>query len=374
MGDYQRHNSRGFFRLGGRIDRTAFLLRTIFLGVLFGLFPYLALRLLAWEGCSAALPIMIFAIVFCIAFVGGNIALGVRRFHDIGLSGWPMLVIWGAPIVQVIWFRETLTEPVIRFESIIGTVMFLFLLLSPGEEKANPYSEIVMPEELEPIGKEVNFWINALVVGLLCVGVYYLVNKRQIDEQHARQEELAQKLADGSLKEGDIHSREDVLLLLQAAFSQKIKERAAAEAGAQNSEAAATPAVSASAAYTPGEWLTNFDRAVAIAQQVHKPILADFTGSDWCIWCKRLDGEVFSTLSFNRWAREHVVLLKVDFPQNIPQDLATKAANQKLMSKFGVQGFPTVILLKEDGTEKARTGYQQGGAAAYIQRLEGLLK
>ncbi len=121
------------------------------------------------------------------------------------------------------------------------------------------------------------------------------------------------------------------------------------------------------------KWYDNLEKAEQVAQNENRPILVDFTGSDWCIWCKRLDNEVFSKDEFINYANENLVLVKIDFPQNIDQSVATKYYNQQLAQKFGVQGFPTIILLKSDGEPIAATGYQAGGAANYVEHIKSLL-
>lgn len=122
------------------------------------------------------------------------------------------------------------------------------------------------------------------------------------------------------------------------------------------------------------DWFTNYDQALSKAQTTNKPILVDFTGSDWCPWCMKLKSEVFSKPEFQSWAKDNVILLEIDFPRNIPQDDATKAANAALAQKFNIQGYPTVVILNPDGSEKARTGYRRGGAGPYVKYLEGLIK
>jgi protein disulfide-isomerase len=50
--------------------------------------------------------------------------------------------------------------------------------------------------------------------------------------------------------------------------------------------------------------------------------------SDWCGWCIRLDKEVFSQPEFVDYAKENVVLVKLDFPRDKPQSDAEKKQNE----------------------------------------------
>jgi len=121
------------------------------------------------------------------------------------------------------------------------------------------------------------------------------------------------------------------------------------------------------------EWLTDFAQAKRQAAERKLVILADFSGSDWCGWCKKLDREVFSQPEFKEFARENLVLFLADFPRAKEQSPELKSQNRKLQKQYGVQGFPTVFLLKPDGAVLARTGYLPGGAKAYVEHLRELL-
>lgn len=118
------------------------------------------------------------------------------------------------------------------------------------------------------------------------------------------------------------------------------------------------------------EIMTDFEVAKSQAKINNKPILLIFSGSDWCGWCVKLDQEVFSTQEFKDWAAENVVTVIADFParKQLPQELAMQ--NEKLKDTYNVAGFPTVFLLKDDGSVIAKTGYQPGGAAKYIRHLK----
>ncbi len=120
-------------------------------------------------------------------------------------------------------------------------------------------------------------------------------------------------------------------------------------------------------------WLTNFDDALKMAKKEKKPILADFTGSDWCGWCIKLHKEVFSKQEFTKYAAKNLVLLELDYPMNKPQNKALKAQNKKLAERYKIQGYPTVLLLDANGDVLSQTGYQKGGAVKYVKHLESLL-
>jgi protein disulfide-isomerase len=73
-------------------------------------------------------------------------------------------------------------------------------------------------------------------------------------------------------------------------------------------------------------WLTNLDDALKIAEKDNKVILMDFSGSDWCGWCIKLDKEVFSQAAFKDYAKDNLVLVLVDFPRKKELPAAEKAA------------------------------------------------
>jgi thioredoxin-related protein len=128
-----------------------------------------------------------------------------------------------------------------------------------------------------------------------------------------------------------------------------------------------SPSVSAK----PG-WLTDYDRAQKEAQTKHKLLLMDFTGSDWCGWCIMLDKEVFSKPEFKEYASKNLVLLELDFPRAKRMPPETAKQNEQLLQKYGIQGFPTVVVFDSSGKPLGALGYQQGGPQAFIAQLEKL--
>lgn len=120
-------------------------------------------------------------------------------------------------------------------------------------------------------------------------------------------------------------------------------------------------------------WLTDFEKAKAQAAEQKRPILVDFSGSDWCGWCIKLDEEVFSKKEFKDFAQDNLVLLLIDFPRKSKLTDAEKESNDKLAKQYGVRGFPTVLLLDAEGKVLGKTGYQTGGPSKYVEHLKGLL-
>ena len=122
------------------------------------------------------------------------------------------------------------------------------------------------------------------------------------------------------------------------------------------------------------KWHENFEEVVAEADSTGKPILINFTGSDWCPYCIMLEKEVFSKMPFEKWAEKNAVLFKCDFPRKIHQPDSVKQQNNSLAQKYGIQGFPTVLLIDARGNILAQSGYESGGSASWVKSLKSQLK
>lgn len=129
--------------------------------------------------------------------------------------------------------------------------------------------------------------------------------------------------------------------------------------------------VSQAAGATNFHALTDLDTALAESARENKPVLVDFSGSDWCGWCIKLDREVFSKEAFLSWARKNIIFCVLDFPRDKSKVSHRQAQkNQIAARKYEIRGYPTVLILDKNGKVKAKTGYQEGGPEAYIKMLE----
>lgn len=141
---------------------------------------------------------------------------------------------------------------------------------------------------------------------------------------------------------------------------------------AQN-ESSAKPEVAQNAEKQELKWTTDFEAASAEAKQTGKYMLLDFSGSDWCSWCLKLDAEVFQKKAFYDYATENLVCVLLDFPRGKSQPEELKAQNNKLMKRYSVRGFPTVVILNPDAELVDITGYRRGGAQKYVDYLKGVI-
>lgn len=129
-------------------------------------------------------------------------------------------------------------------------------------------------------------------------------------------------------------------------------------------------------------WLVDLDEAYAVSTKEGKPILANFTGSDWCGWCKKLDADVFTKPAFKEWAKKNVVLLELDFPRRFQIPQKNQQQNASMQNALRVSGFPTIWLMEltKDPTNGqfkinglGKTGYTPS-AEQFIATVEGFIQ
>ncbi len=122
------------------------------------------------------------------------------------------------------------------------------------------------------------------------------------------------------------------------------------------------------------DWITDYRAALNQAKTRNKLVLLDFTGSDWCGYCKLLDKEVLTQPSFKDFADKNYIQVTIDFPRSKDLPADQKEQNENLAKQFKIGGFPTLIVLNPDGTEVGRQeGYQPGsGPDAVVAKLKSL--
>ena len=119
-------------------------------------------------------------------------------------------------------------------------------------------------------------------------------------------------------------------------------------------------------AFAEEGWLVSFEKAKEQAAKEGKPILMEFTGSDWCPPCKALHKNVLVKDVFKKEMPKHFVLLKLDNPKDKSKQTPEEIEQYKKLSKeYKITGVPSILLSDKEGKVFYRTsGY--GGQAAKV--------
>lgn len=108
------------------------------------------------------------------------------------------------------------------------------------------------------------------------------------------------------------------------------------------------------------KWGNSLSEGLTTAKSQNKPIMVDFY-TDWCGWCKKLDKDTYSNSKVQTLA-DKFVCVKV----NGDKDKAST-------SKYGINGYPTIVFLDSTGKEIDRNvGY--AGAEEMSQKMQKLIK
>ena len=120
-----------------------------------------------------------------------------------------------------------------------------------------------------------------------------------------------------------------------------------------------------------GAWTQDYAAATNAAATDGKPVFLDFTGSDWCGWCLRMERQVFSTQEWKDWAATNIYLVTLDFPRDkskVPEDFQKR--NRELSKQYGVRGYPTYIVLDSKGEKLGQLGASRDATPAkFIRQL-----
>jgi thiol:disulfide interchange protein len=94
----------------------------------------------------------------------------------------------------------------------------------------------------------------------------------------------------------------------------------------------------------PIKWNKTYAQALAEAKSKHTLIMIDFY-TDWCEWCKQLDTDVYP---------DPGVISAVD--RFAPIKLNAEKDGATLAAKYGVDGYPTILLLSPSGVLVSKIG------------------
>jgi len=128
----------------------------------------------------------------------------------------------------------------------------------------------------------------------------------------------------------------------------------------------------------PIVWSGNFNETLQQARSSHKVILVNFSGSDWCGPCIRLKEEIFDSQTFQDYAKDHLLLVRADFPRQKKNKLPAEQVklNEALADQYNKEGkFPFTLLVDENGKVlKKWDGFPDESPAQFVAEIASLVK
>ena len=129
-------------------------------------------------------------------------------------------------------------------------------------------------------------------------------------------------------------------------------------------------------------WYTDLNEASKISAKTNKPLMLFFTASDWCIYCIKIQREVFLTKEFTKWADESVILVDVDFPNDKSKQSSELQNQNKLLERqYEVRGYPTVHFVTVSGSagnyqysKLGQSGYMKDGPVIWTENANTILR
>lgn len=97
------------------------------------------------------------------------------------------------------------------------------------------------------------------------------------------------------------------------------------------------------------EWLTNVEEAQKLAAEQGKAVLVDFTGTDWCVYCREMHAKVLDTPEFEAYAAPKFICVEMDLPHKPLLPKAQLEYNRGIVKRYGVTGYPTLLVLNAAG-------------------------
>jgi thiol:disulfide interchange protein DsbD len=88
-------------------------------------------------------------------------------------------------------------------------------------------------------------------------------------------------------------------------------------------------------------WSGSLEDALRNSQKSGKPVILDFS-AEWCAACKEMDATTFSDPRVAAEINSKWIPARIDATRNSPE-------LDKILEKYNVQGFPTVILISPSG-------------------------
>ena len=99
-------------------------------------------------------------------------------------------------------------------------------------------------------------------------------------------------------------------------------------------------------------WMTDYEKAFALAKEENKILVLAFLGTDFCPWSLKLSSDILSHADFVKEMKDEAILCWVGYTQD-----GENAAKEKLKEQYRVCEVPTVVVIDAGGEEITKMGY-----------------
>jgi len=117
------------------------------------------------------------------------------------------------------------------------------------------------------------------------------------------------------------------------------------------------------------QWQTDYSQALNQAKTQSKPIFLFFTGKGWCSYCTKLENEVLKTADFQNAVGNQFVFVEIDY-----QHGRVSPMTKKLIDRYKIKGFPTVVIINSQEKVLGEVGYKPGGGKKYAEMVSQMIK
>ena len=83
----------------------------------------------------------------------------------------------------------------------------------------------------------------------------------------------------------------------------------------------------------------DFTEAQKDAAKAEKPLYIHFT-TDWCGWCRKIERDIYASDEGKKILADYVP---------VSLDCTKEGFNSKFMAKYGLSGYPTLLIVTADG-------------------------
>jgi thioredoxin-related protein len=97
-----------------------------------------------------------------------------------------------------------------------------------------------------------------------------------------------------------------------------------------------------------GDWV-GYGDALTKAEQTKRVVLVDVY-TNWCVWCKKMDSDVYGDSQVQAVLDEHFVITKINAESATAHSVEGREVSERDIAKgHGVTGYPTTLFLTAEG-------------------------